>query len=96
MQHQSTNSKKQLELEKQKAELKKRIDRVREQENQVMFELATKDRSKKRFKREPAQSEKNDDEFLLDDYESDDEKKASKKTDTNSNLSKEVQDLLAK
>ncbi|KAL7334345.1 ATP-dependent DNA helicase chl1 [Mucor circinelloides] len=96
LQHQSTNSKKQLELEKQKAELKKRIDRVREQENQVMFELATKDRSKKRFKREPAQSEKNDDEFLLDDYESDDEKKASKKTDTNSNLSKEVQDLLAK
>lgn len=61
-----------------------------------MFELATKERTKKRIKSEKAKPEDNDDEFLIDDYESDDEQKASKKVDTKSNLSREVQDLLAK
>ncbi|KAL9546912.1 hypothetical protein MBANPS3_006436 [Mucor bainieri] len=99
LQNQSTNNKQQTELDKRKAELKKRIDRVREKEKHTMFELATKDRGKKRFKRNAQGSkaeEEDDDEFLLDDYESDDEKKSSNKTDAKSNLSKEVQDLLAK
>lgn len=40
---------------------------------QGMFDLATKDRNKKRFKHEKAKSSENDKEFLLDDYESDNE-----------------------
>lgn len=37
-----------------------------------------------------------DDEFLLNDYESDEELESQVKTDKSSNLSKEVQELLAK
>lgn len=97
MQGQSINNKKQLELEKKKAELRKRIDRVRDiEQRQSMFELATKERIKKRIKHEKVKSEDNDDEFLIDDYESDEEKNSTKKVDTKSNLSREVQDLLAK
>ncbi|KAG2204615.1 hypothetical protein INT46_009724 [Mucor plumbeus] len=97
LQGQSINNKKQLELEKKKAELRKRIDRVRDiEQRQSMFELATKERIKKRIKHEKVKSEDNDDEFLIDDYESDEEKNSTKKVDTKSNLSREVQDLLAK
>ena len=74
MQTQSTNNKNQLKLEKKKVKLKKRIDRVRDiKQRQEMFELATKDRNKKIFKHEKAKSSENDEEFLLDDYESDNE-----------------------
>lgn len=74
MQTQSTNNKNQLKLEKKKVKLKKRIDRVRDiKQRQEMFELATKDRNKKIFKREKAKSSENDEEFFLDDYESDNE-----------------------
>ncbi|KAI8641897.1 helicase C-terminal domain-containing protein [Parasitella parasitica] len=97
LQSQSTSTKKQLELAKKKEELKKRIDRVRDIEaRQGMFELATKKRGIKKPRPDKSKSDDNDDEFLVEDYESDDEKKSSRKIDTTSNLSKEVQDLLAK
>lgn len=96
MQNQTTSSRKQLELEKKKLELKKRIDQVRDiEQRQSMFELAAKDKSKKRFKTNKAIADDNDEEFLLDDYKSDDNEEEAK-PDTNSNLSKEVRDLLAK
>ncbi|KAI7902752.1 helicase C-terminal domain-containing protein [Cokeromyces recurvatus] len=102
---QSASKKKKMELERKKLELKKRIDRVREiEEKQMMFELATKDRNKKRIKGNADSKEVNDDEFLLDDYESEEEgaivdksyNKIKKSINPNSNLSKEVQELLAK
>ncbi|KAI9478738.1 MAG: ATP-dependent RNA helicase-like protein chl1 [Benjaminiella poitrasii] len=100
---QSASKRKKMELERKKFELKKRIDRVREiEEKQAMFELATKDRNKKKLKGSSIKVN-NDDEFLLDDYESDDENTSSNKnqktkrtSNPNSNLSKEVQELLAK
>ncbi|CAO3623809.1 unnamed protein product [Mucor fragilis] len=97
LQTQSASSKRQMELQEKRAELKQRIDRVRDKESQAMFALATKERGRKRFKRGAQdRAEEHDDEFLLDDYESDDDNKTSSKTDGRSNLSKEVQDLLAK
>lgn len=94
MQGQSANNKKNLALEAKKRELRNRINRVREiEDKQAMFELATKEKNRKKFKR--GQSKVDDeDEFLIDDYESDSED--SKRSGTTSNLSKEVQDLLSK
>jgi hypothetical protein len=86
----SSSSRKKVELEKKHADLKKRIDQVREiEDNKAAFELATKERKRKKVAKDKLE---NDQEFLLDDYESDDEEKV----DKTSNLSKEVQELLAK
>ncbi|CEP13877.1 hypothetical protein [Parasitella parasitica] len=97
LQRQSTHTKRQLDLAKKKEELKKRIDRVRDiEKRQGIFELATKERGKKRLRPDTSGLDDNDDDFLVDSYESDDEKTTGKKIDTKSNLSKEVQELLAK
>jgi chromosome transmission fidelity protein 1 len=81
-------------LKAKKRELRNRIDRVREiEDNQAMFELATKEKNRKKFKRHQTKVD-DEDEFLIDDYESDSE--SSKRADPTSNLSKEVQDLLSK
>lgn len=90
----SANNRKKVELERKHAELKKRIDQVREiEDNKAAFELATKERKRKKIAKDQANQ---DDEFVLDDYESDDEAKPKVKVDKTSNLSKEVQELLAK
>ncbi|KAI8137325.1 ATP-dependent RNA helicase chl1 [Fennellomyces sp. T-0311] len=75
--------------------LKRRIQRAREQEaSKTPVVLGDEnDRLKKRYKASQTKNT-NDDEFLLDEYTSDDE--GAKAKDENSNLSKEVRELLAK
>ncbi|KAG1169369.1 hypothetical protein G6F70_007532 [Rhizopus microsporus] len=90
-QAQSAEGRKSSERERRKAELKDRIQRVRNIErDQAMFELESKDR-KKKFKKQDALTD-DDDEFLVEDYNSDDEEDTNDKT--RSYLSKEVQELL--
>lgn len=83
-------------MESRRRELKQRIDRIRNTENnQTVIELAEK-ANKKRTKRNHIDK---DEEFLIGDYDSDEENGATttvNKSDTTSNLSAEVQALLAK
>ncbi|CAO3634796.1 unnamed protein product [Mucor hiemalis] len=92
----SKESRKRAELENKRRDLKQRIDRVRDTENnQTVIELAEK-ANKKRAKRNVIDK---DEEFLIGDYDSDEENGATttvNKSDTTSNLSAEVQALLAK
>jgi chromosome transmission fidelity protein 1 len=78
--------------------LKKRVQHVRDIErNQSIFELASKGSSKKRFKKENAINDDNDDEFLVGDYHSDDDQEDNlQNSSSRSHLSKEVRDLLEK
>ncbi|CEI91718.1 hypothetical protein RMCBS344292_06000 [Rhizopus microsporus] len=92
-QAQSAEGRKSSERERRRAELKDRIQRVRNIErDQAMFELESTDR-KKKFKKQDALTD-DDDEFLVKDYNSDDEEDTNDKT--RSYLSKEVQELLNK
>ncbi|KAI9252292.1 helicase C-terminal domain-containing protein [Phascolomyces articulosus] len=88
-------------------DLRKRIQRARQlEESRASFTFGESDPSlrwKKRQKMDNAKKEKkkkdDDDEFLLDEYVSDDEnndKEPTSSNDSNSNLSKEVRELLAK
>lgn len=75
----------------------KRVQRVRDLERaQSAIELATKDKNnRKRFKKENT-SEEGEEDFLVDDYHSDDEKNDAQSGSSNSHLSKEVRELLQK
>ncbi|KAG1141260.1 hypothetical protein G6F37_008435 [Rhizopus arrhizus] len=94
----SYEDRKREEIERKKAELKKRVQHVRDIErNQSIFELASKESSKKRFKKENAINDDNDDEFLVGDYHSDDDQEDNlQNSSSRSHLSKEVRDLLEK
>ncbi|KAG1465292.1 hypothetical protein G6F46_003542 [Rhizopus delemar] len=94
----SYEDRKREEIERKKAELKKRIQHVRDIErNQSIFELASKESSKKRFKKENTINNDNDDEFLVGDYHSDDDQEDNlQNSSSHSHLSKEVRDLLEK
>jgi chromosome transmission fidelity protein 1 len=100
LQGKSQINKKKAELENRRRELRQRIDRIRdvEKNNKTIIELVEKSTlNKKRLK--GSKSVDDDEDFLIGDYESDDENGPSSilnKSDTNSNLSKEVQALLAK
>ncbi|KAI9354674.1 helicase C-terminal domain-containing protein [Pilaira anomala] len=93
LQTKSQGNKKKAQLEEKRKELKERIDRVRS--DTLNIEVTT--RNKKRSKETKQQAD--DEEFLIEDYVSDDENGPTTTTNrinTNSNLSKEVQALLAK
>ncbi|KAG0743384.1 hypothetical protein G6F23_006062 [Rhizopus arrhizus] len=94
----SYEDRKREEIERKIAELKKRVQHVRNIErNQSIFELASKESSKKRFKKENAINDDNDDEFLVGDYHSDDDQEDNlQNSSSRSHLSKEVRDLLEK
>lgn len=94
LQSKSQGNKKKTELEERRRELKDRITRVRNET--LTIEVVAK-MNKKRTMGSTKQG--NDEEFLIGDYESDEENGASttiNKSNVNSNLSKEVQALLAK
>lgn len=94
MQAKSQGSKKKIELEERRRELKNRITRVRNE----TFTIETVEKANKK-RTLGKKDQDNDEEYLIGDYESDEENGATttvNKSDANSNLSKEVQALLAK
>lgn len=94
MQTKSQGNKKKEEREERRRELKNRIDRVRNET--FTIEVVEKANKKRIMTKKDGD---NDEEFLIGDYDSDEENGATttvNKSDVNSNLSKEVQALLAK
>lgn len=94
LQAKSQGSKKKIELEERRRELKNRITRVRNE----TFTIETVEKANKK-RTLGKKDQDNDEEYLIGDYESDEENGATttvNKSDANSNLSKEVQALLAK
>ncbi|KAI8348261.1 helicase C-terminal domain-containing protein [Blakeslea trispora] len=94
LQQQPPGRKQKLELERKRKELRERIDRVR----QLEAEKAIVELVDKKTKRRQLKAAKDEEEDFLVTYESDDEQanSSTKKNDPHSNLSKEVQELLAK
>ncbi|KAI9256030.1 putative ATP-dependent RNA helicase DDX11 [Helicostylum pulchrum] len=93
LQTKSEGSRKKARLEEKRKELKQRIDRVRKDDLNIEITAKSSKRSKE------SRQLGDDDEFLIDDYVSDDENgptTTANKANNNSNLSKEVQALLAK
>ncbi|KAG2210921.1 hypothetical protein INT47_000078 [Mucor saturninus] len=94
LQTKSQDHKKREKREERRRELKNRIDRVRNET--FTIEVVEKANKKRTLTKK---GEENDEEFLIGDYDSDEENGASttvNKSDATSNLSKEVQALLAK